>query len=739
MNPPLNLVHIDTALIDPHPWNRKEFDRASLDELKADVLQNGIETPLSLREKEGGRLEIIKGERRWTVAMELEMPQVPAFVAAKNDLDAYLSLLRDNLQREQLSPVQEAAGYHRLMGMTAGDGAAFTPEKIAQSLSRSVDVVYRRLKLVHLPAKAREALDEGRIAEEVAFQIGRLPTEGMRDELTKAVLSPPWGQPGDVLGRQATRDMVRERFMVSLKGCPWDKADAALVPVSEDAERVRVMGGACVDCPMLAKNDPLFAGELGSVKESGTGGRKSGRQAGLDPLTCLNPQCYQAKIHAHAKRAVAHAAKEGREVISPKEAAKLFDEHRGELRHDTKLERLSDKPGHEETGHWYNDKNPTYGAILKLAEKQGIKVPVKVTINPTTKELVELVDRKTMIEVARKVKPEIFKKGEQRRGEGGKGNDAEAKARKADAEKQKLEAAKAVCGMTMLRVAMGERGIGQEERRMILELALEQAGADGIKWMSVWLKLDKIPKAASGRDYLKPILKRLEGESMPQLEILTAIALMSQSMRWQQCGSEAFKMFAKHFAVDMQAVTAAAKFSLEKPEKKGKVEKPPMKSRSKAVRRNEAADAANGIRTAADGPTESTEGTEGEGLRSTDDYCCDACGAALEHPIGKGILFAQTPKGQLLCQEHGGKWEKHRDICARQGSEVVWPDKPCPLGDDYECDGCRRVIGVPVSALGEVDAMKTGEFMCTHCGGTWVPYDDEAQPRGIMEAIRARS
>lgn len=587
MSKQLELQYIDRSEIDPHPWNRKDFDPGKLAELKEDIFKNGIETPLSLRRKPDGRYEIIKGERRWTVAGELSLMTVPAFVAEHNDLDAYLHLLRDNLQREQLSPMQEAASYSRLLGMEDVDGVLFTAARISERLNVEVTLVRQRLKLVDLPPIAREAFIADRIKERHAYIIARQATPRMREEMAIGVTKPTNKAPGEVLTVRETLELEKT-MRVDLSKVRWDREDATLVPPEKNAAGKLLCGGKCSACPMLAANDKELQEQLADNPEG-----KRGKSTGVNPLTCFRPECCDRKGVAYAKRAIAEAKKEGREALPAAEVKGLFPykESPSHMAYSAPYVRLEEKPDSDALGHYRKEGVPTWKKVIEVAEKRGIQVPVKLCVNPHTQQLEELVTEKVIVEAARKVMPEIFKAGTG----GGEKSEAEKKARASQLEREKLDRLVAMAAYGDLGAKIQDKGVGIEEQLLMFELALDHGGSDGIKWMATFLELPRVKGSASGRDYKPAIMEHVteRQHSKTGLEALTFLALISAQMRWQQHRGVDFKRLAKHFGTDVVVIEREQKMALtasKKAKKKNKGEpegKPKSKSRSAAVSRNE--------------------------------------------------------------------------------------------------------------------------------------------------------
>jgi ParB family chromosome partitioning protein len=139
---------------------RTIFAQAEIDELADSIRQLGILQPLIVRPHptRTGSYEIIAGERRWRAAQQARLHEVPALVRELSDGEALEIALVENLQRENLSPVEEAEAYKRLM-----DEFAHTQEALAKIVGKSRSHVANMLRLLQLPANAREMLMDGRL------------------------------------------------------------------------------------------------------------------------------------------------------------------------------------------------------------------------------------------------------------------------------------------------------------------------------------------------------------------------------------------------------------------------------------------------------------------------------------------------------------------------------------------------------------------------------------------------
>lgn len=140
---------------------RKNFNDDTLDELAESIKQHGVLQPLLVREKSGedGRYEIIAGERRWRAAQKAQLHEVPAIVLSISDAEAFEIALIENLQREDLDPIDEAAGYQKLI-----DEHDYTQEKLAESLGKSRSHIANMVRLLQLPQGVQKYLSQGDIS-----------------------------------------------------------------------------------------------------------------------------------------------------------------------------------------------------------------------------------------------------------------------------------------------------------------------------------------------------------------------------------------------------------------------------------------------------------------------------------------------------------------------------------------------------------------------------------------------
>jgi len=149
---------VDIEKISPSPFQpRRAFDEAKLQELAMSIRNQGIIQPLVVRPK-GERFELIAGERRWRAAMKAGLTRVPVVVREASDHDALQLALIENLQREDLNPIEEATGYRRLL-----EEFTWSQEEVAEKVGKSRPAVANALRLLSLPSEVQQEVAAGNL------------------------------------------------------------------------------------------------------------------------------------------------------------------------------------------------------------------------------------------------------------------------------------------------------------------------------------------------------------------------------------------------------------------------------------------------------------------------------------------------------------------------------------------------------------------------------------------------
>ncbi len=178
---------------------RRDFDEIKLAELASSIKEHGVITPIIVKRLETGFYQIVAGERRWRASKIAEMKTIPAIVRDMDKARLYEVSMIENLQRQDLNPVEEAKGYKRLM-----DEFELTQEQISKKLGKSRSSVANSLRILNLPKEVISLLESGQLSfghakvllscEDEKKQIalaGKIIEEGMSvRDLEQAIKSP---------------------------------------------------------------------------------------------------------------------------------------------------------------------------------------------------------------------------------------------------------------------------------------------------------------------------------------------------------------------------------------------------------------------------------------------------------------------------------------------------------------------------------------------------------------------
>lgn len=266
----------------PNPQNpRRRLSEAALEELAASVAEKGVLQPLLVRRLEGDALQIVAGERRWRAAKLAGLEQVPVLVADLTDDEALELAVIENLQREDVHPMDEAAGFDALL--KHGHDVA----SLAARVGKSEAHVYQRLKLLSLSKKCQQQFLEDKIPATVALALARIPSPKLQDEALPRV--------ADMPSTHAV-SYLRNVYMLELGSAPFPTDDADLVPEA----------GSCLVCPKRTGNQALLFADIKSRD------------------LCTDPPCFQKKREAAVQRKLEQARAEGRTVLSGAQVKKVL-------------------------------------------------------------------------------------------------------------------------------------------------------------------------------------------------------------------------------------------------------------------------------------------------------------------------------------------------------------------------------------------------------------------------------
>lgn len=154
------LAVLQVADIVPHPDQpRRHFDESALDDLAASIAQRGVIQPVIVRAMDNGRYQLVAGERRWRAAQKAQLHEIPALVRDLTERDVMALALIENLQREDLNPIEEARAYHRL-----AEGEGLTQAEIARMVDKSRSHVANLQRLLVLPESVILQVERGELS-----------------------------------------------------------------------------------------------------------------------------------------------------------------------------------------------------------------------------------------------------------------------------------------------------------------------------------------------------------------------------------------------------------------------------------------------------------------------------------------------------------------------------------------------------------------------------------------------
>lgn len=250
---------------------RKHFSVNELEELAVSIEKNGLINPITVRPK-GKSFELVSGERRYRACKINDIKEIPATIRELTDEQAFDIQIVENLQREDVHPLDEAAGILQML-----DSGRYDVKEIAVRLGKSETFVTRRLLLNDLVAGIKEAFYDDKLGVGQALEICRLPVEDQEDLYNQIYQSEdPWN--GFPTVKRLT-DIIDQKYINKLSAAPFKPGDKDLVPAA----------GSCATCPKRSgANQTLF----GDVE---------------DDDICFDRSCFVEKAEAAFLLNVEHA------------------------------------------------------------------------------------------------------------------------------------------------------------------------------------------------------------------------------------------------------------------------------------------------------------------------------------------------------------------------------------------------------------------------------------------------
>lgn len=214
---------------------RKAFDDAALAELSASIAQHGVLQPLLVRPMSGGGYQIVAGERRYRASRMAGLTELPAVIRELSDKEAAQLALIENLQREDLNPMEEALGFQKLM-----EGYGMTQEETAHIVNKSRPAVANALRLLNLPEEVTAMVADGTLSAGHARAILSFAPELQVETAKNAVRSGASVRELERQARAAQREKKTPRATAFRRDSFYDEVELALSEALSRKVRVTV-------------------------------------------------------------------------------------------------------------------------------------------------------------------------------------------------------------------------------------------------------------------------------------------------------------------------------------------------------------------------------------------------------------------------------------------------------------------------------------------------------------------
>lgn len=267
--------NVSIEQLEESPTNpRKRFNELALKELAESFKSQGILQPLVVRTKNGdaNKYEVVAGARRLRAAQLAELKTLPVRVVELSDSDAVLAQVTENLQREDIHPLEEAFGFRSLLDLKDPN---YTIPTLAAKAGKSEAYVLGRIKLTELIPPIADAFLADRITIGHALLIAKLPPS-QQQEAFNASFRQMWTAEGNKQVLIPVKELaawIESNILLELAAAPFGKSDETLVPEA----------GSCANCPKRTGFNALLFADV----------RKD---------SCTDPQCFRAKLDAHVSK-----------------------------------------------------------------------------------------------------------------------------------------------------------------------------------------------------------------------------------------------------------------------------------------------------------------------------------------------------------------------------------------------------------------------------------------------------
>lgn len=210
------LVELPVAALEPNPNQpRQHFEEESLAALTASIREVGVLQPVLVRRVDDDHYELIAGERRWRSAKRAGLLSIPAVVRESDDLSSLEQALVENLHRQDLNPLEEAAAYQQLL-----EDFGLTHEQLSRRVGKSRAAISNTLRLFQLPPSVQKLVGEGQLTAGHARALLGTPDRAFQESLARRIVA-------EQLSVRAVEDAVRARNELGGAGAtPPDPANA---------------------------------------------------------------------------------------------------------------------------------------------------------------------------------------------------------------------------------------------------------------------------------------------------------------------------------------------------------------------------------------------------------------------------------------------------------------------------------------------------------------------------------
>lgn len=344
----MEIIIAKLEAIQSSPLNpRKSFDEVKLKELAASIKEKGVINPITVR-KAGKKFEIICGERRFRASQLAGKTDMPVIVKDLDDKQTLEFMVIENLQRDDVHPLEEAEGYEALMKNYKD------VKDIAAKVGKSTSYIRGRLKLCDLIPENRKFFYDGKFSPSVALLVARVPKEMQKEAGKGIVENDDWGTNEPMNYREA-KEYIENNYMLQIREASWDLKEKGLASK-----------GSCAECLKRTINEKeLFVDIKGSDR-------------------CTDPGCFHAKKQAYTQRKLAELKKSGKKVIPTEEVENA-------LRYGSNYIKLDDT-------FWKGGKQENYRALAKKVKDADIIY----AILPDNGKVVELITKPEAARILKK-------------------------------------------------------------------------------------------------------------------------------------------------------------------------------------------------------------------------------------------------------------------------------------------------------------------------------------------------